>query len=341
MKLIDYKSPEIPKEIEELINRDKKVMFGAHTHTREIPLGVAYARGCKVYDLTGKEYLDLCAGWASCSTGHCHPDVVSCIKDQVEKLIHIGGSDFYYYPQVELAEKLVSIAPGDFPKRVYLANSGAETLEASLKVTKYYTKRHKVISFFGAFHGRTFAGMTLSGSKKVQRAGFGPLIPEVIHTLYPYCYRCPLDKKYPDCRDEKDTRFGVPMLPCVKFLVDMIFERLCDPYEVAAIVFEPIQGEGGYIEPPPEFPKLLRRIANEYGILLVADEIQCGLGRTGKWWALDHVGVAPDVLCTAKGIASGLPMGAVVAREEIMDKEVDPRAWGAVSYTHLTLPTKA
>lgn len=323
---INYESPDYGPNGEELIMRDRKVMFGAHTRTREIPLVVEKAEGVVIRDMDGKDFLDFGAGYAVCGTGHCHPDVRKAIELQTKKLMHISGADFYYLPQVELAEKLVRLVPGSFDKKVYLCSTGVECLEASLKICRHYTRRPQFISFLGAFHGRTYAGMSLSGSKKIQRSHFSPLIPGVTHTPYPYCYRCPFNLKYPECKLE--PRFNsIPMLPCVAYLTDVIFERLVDPEDVAALVVEPIQGEGGYIVPPPEFHPLLRAITQMHGIIYVVDEIQSGLGRTGKMFAIEHWGVEPDIVCIAKAIASGIPLGAVVARAELMDEEVDSRAW--------------
>ena len=324
--MISYRSPQVGPKATEIMRRDRGVMLGADTRTPEIPLVVEKASGMWVEDPDGRRYLDFGAGYAVCGTGHCHPQVVEAIEEQARKLLHIGGSDFYYLPEVELAEKLVRITPGEFPKRLYFANSGAESLEAAFKLTRYYTRRPKVISFFGAFHGRTYVGMSLSGSKKVQRAGFSPLIPEVIHIPYPYCYRCPNHLEYPTCKGSRQFD-GIPLLPCVEYLTDTVFERLVDPEEVSAIFVETIQGEGGYIPPPPEFHPLLRAITRRYDIIWVLDEIQCGMGRTGKMFAIEHWGVEPDVICIAKALASGLPLGAVVARAELMDSQVDPRAW--------------
>lgn len=324
--MISYQSPQMGPKAAKIIGRDRKVMLGADTRTPEIPLVVERAEGMWVEDPDGRRYLDFGAGYAVCATGHCHPRVVKAIEEQSKRLLHIGGSDFYYLPEVELAEKLVRLTPGDFPKRVYFANSGAESLEATFKLTRYYTRRPKVISFLGAFHGRTYVGMSLSGSKRVQRAGFSPLIPEVIHIPYPHCYRCPFHLKYPSCKGSRQFE-GTPLLPCVEYLTDTIFERLIDPEEVSAIFVETIQGEGGYIVPPAEFHPLLRAISRRYGIILVLDEIQCGMGRTGKMFAIEHWGVEPDVVCIAKALASGLPLGAVVAKAELMDSQVDPRAW--------------
>lgn len=323
--MLEYKSPHVSKKAENIIKRDQKVMFGAHTRTDEIPLVVEHAQGAKVTDMDGKTYLDFGAGFAVVGTGHCHPEVVKAVNDQLQKLIHISGSDFYYMPQIELAEKLVKITPGKFDKRVYFGSSGAEAVEASLKIARYYTRRPRMISFLGAFHGRTFAGMTMSGSKKVQRAHFSGLIPEVYHVPFPYCYRCVFKQTYPECISSEYE--GVPLIHCLSYLTDVIFERLIDPEDVSLIMVEPIQGEGGYIVPPPEFLKVLRKVADKHGIALIFDEIQSGLGRTGRWFACEHVGVVPDIILVAKAIASGLPMSATIGRATLMDPQADPQAW--------------
>ncbi|MBN1754828.1 aminotransferase class III-fold pyridoxal phosphate-dependent enzyme [bacterium] len=322
-----YTSPDIGPRAQALIQRDKKVYFGAHTRSPEIPLVVDHGQGCMIYDVDGNEFLDFGAGYAVASTGHCHPEVVEAIQTQAERLLHLPGSDFFYELQTELAEKLANWAPGNFPKQVYFGSSGAEMVDSALKLAKYYTGRYKLISFFGAFHGRTFGGMTVCGSKYVQRAGFGPLVPEVYHTLYPYCYRCPLGKTYPDCKKGVETLEGIPLLPCVAFLNNEIFRRLINPYEVAALLVEPIQGEGGYIVPPPEFHPLLRAITSKYGIIYIVDDIQAGLGRSGRMFTTEHWGVAADVNIIAKGLASGIPIGAIIARSELMDPELDNHAW--------------
>jgi len=323
--MIEYTSPETSKKVAEVIKRDKKVMFGAHTRTDEIPLVVDHAQGARVTDIDGKTYLDFGAGFAVAGTGHCHPQVINAVDAQMKKLIHISGSDFYYMPQIELAEKLLTISPGKFEKRVYFGSSGAEAVEASLKIARYYTRRPRMIGFLGAFHGRTFAGMTMSGSKKVQRAHFSGLIPEIYHVPYPYCYRCVFKQNYPECiRQDYD---GVPLIYCLSYLTDVIFEHLIDPEDVSLIMVEPIQGEGGYIVPPAEFLPALRKVADRHGIVLIFDEIQSGLGRTGQWFACNHVNVAPDITLTAKAIASGLPMSATVGRAALMDSHVDTHAW--------------
>ncbi len=320
-----YTSPIPGKRSKILIKRDKNVMFSANTRSNELPLTVKNAKGCKIYDLDGNEYIDFGAGYAVCATGHCHEDVIKAAYEQLQKLIHISGSDFYYESQITLAERLFNVTPGKFNKRVYFGNSGAESLEAAFKISRYYTRRPRVISFIGSFHGRTFVGMSLTGSKMVQKSHFSPLIPEVIHTLYPYCYRCPLNLTYPECiRGEFE---GIPLISCVNYLLDTVFEQLCDPLDVAAIFVEPVQGEGGYIVPPKEFLPLLAAIARKWGIVLIVDEIQSGLGRTGRWFASDHFGVEPDIICIAKALASGLPISATVGRAEFMDNSVDDRAW--------------
>ncbi len=325
MKKINYTSPEISKKSQKLVDRDKRVMFGAHTRTREIPLVVDHAKGTRVTDIDGKTYLDFGAGFAVVGAGHCHPDVIDAVNKQIKNLIHISGSDFYYEPQIELAEKLIKITPGKYNKRVYFGSSGAEAVEATLKIARHFTRRPRMISFIGAFHGRTFAGMTMSGSKKIQRAHFSSLIPEVYHIPFPYCYRCIFDKTYPECT-KKDFD-GMPLPHCLSYLTDVIFERLIDPEDVSLILVEPIQGEGGYIIPPPEFLPALRQIADKYEIILAFDEIQCGLGRTGKWFACDHVNTAPDIILIAKAIASGFPMSATVGKADLMDPEVNAMAW--------------
>jgi 4-aminobutyrate aminotransferase len=325
MKKIKYTSPALSKKAQKIITADKKVLFGASTRTREIPLVVDYAQGARVTDVDGKTYLDFGAGFGVVNTGHCHPDVIQAVHEQIERLIHISGSDFYYDPQIALAEKLVAITPGSFPKKVYFGNSGAEAVEATLKIARHFTRRPRMISFIGAFHGRTFAGMTMSGSKKIQRAHFSSLIPEVYHIPFPYCYRCIFNETYPHCI-KKDFD-GIPLIHCLSYLTDVIFERLIDPDDVSLILVEPIQGEGGYITPPKEFLPALRKIADKFDIILAFDEIQCGLGRTGKWFACDHVSITPDIILLAKAIASGFPISATVGKAELMDPEVDTRAW--------------
>jgi 4-aminobutyrate aminotransferase len=243
-----------------------------------------------VEDLDGNRYLDLTAGIAVTSVGHCHPRVVAAIRRQSARLIHMSGTDFYYTPQVRLAERLARLAPGPGPKRVFFTNSGAEAIEGALKLARHHTGRPRALSFLGAFHGRTYGALSLSGSKTMQRKGFAPLVPEIHHARY---------------GDLESVR--------------ALLRTICPPEELAAIFVEPIQGEGGYIVPPDDFLPGLRAICDQHGILLVLDEVQTGIGRTGRMFASEHWGVAGDLVCLAKGIASGLPLGALVARADVMD----------------------
>jgi 4-aminobutyrate aminotransferase len=260
-----------------------------------------------VEDVDGNIFLDCAAGIAVTSTGHSHPDVVKAIVDQAQKFLHMSGTDFYYEPQVRLAEELSAIAPMKGPHRSFFGNSGTEANEAAVKLAKYYTKRHNVIAFFGAFHGRSMGSLSLTASKITQRKGFGPLLPGVYHAPYADCYRCPLHYKPETCAAE-----------CLAFIEEQLFIHVVSPDEVAAIIVEPIQGEGGYLVPPHVFLQRLREMTRKDGILLIADEVQSGMGRSGKMFASEHAGVEPDIVTMAKGIASGLPLGVTTARAEVM-----------------------
>jgi 4-aminobutyrate aminotransferase len=285
-----------------LLDRDQR--FVSPSYTRIYPLVAAQGSGAVIEDLDGNLFLDFTAGIAVTSTGHCHPHVVAAIQDQAAKLIHMSGTDFYYEPQTDLAQRLAELAPGDSPKRVFFTNSGAEALEAGLKLARWHTGRSRAIAFLGAFHGRTYGAMSLSGSKLVHRRGFSPLVPDIHHVPYP---------KGPESRT--DPKFG---RRAVEQIEETLFKRTAPPDEVAAIFVEPIQGEGGYHVPPPDFLPALRDLCDRYGILLVADEVQTGMGRTGKLFAVEHWNVEPDIICLAKGIASGMPLGAMIARDEVM-----------------------
>ena len=289
----------------ELIQADSR--FVSPSYTRSYPLVADRAQGLWVQDVDGNEFLDFTAGIAVCATGHCHPRVVQAVREQAERLIHMSGTDFYYELQVRLAERLERIAPGDTPKRVHYTNSGAESVEAALKLARYETRRPRFLAFVGGFHGRTMGALSLTSSKPIQRRGFAPLVPAVIHVPVAYCYRCPINLTYPGCQ-----------IACLDWIEGQVFQHLTSPDEVAAVVVEPIQGENGYIVPPAGFHAKLRGICDRYGILLIADEIQSGMGRTGKWLAMAHWDVAPDIICLAKGIASGMPLGAIVASRELM-----------------------
>jgi 4-aminobutyrate aminotransferase len=280
------------------------------SYTRGYPLVVKRGRGCRIEDVDGNEFLDFTAGIAVNSTGHCHPEVVAAIQAQAAELIHMSGTDFYYDLMPRLAARLSAIAPMPGPHRIYYGNSGAEAVECALKLARYHTGRQHVISFFGSFHGRTMGALSLTASKPQQKRRFAPLLPGVTHIRYPHAYR--------DCNAGTQTE-EANALSCARYLEDKLFKTMLPPEEVAAIFVEPIQGEGGYVVPHNIFLQELRRICDRHGILLVADEIQSGAGRTGKWWAIEHSGVQPDILCIAKGIASGMPLGICMARAGIMD----------------------
>jgi 4-aminobutyrate aminotransferase len=280
------------------------------SYTRSYPLVVKSGSGTRITDVDGNEFLDFTAGIAVTSTGHCHPEVVRAIQDQAAKLIHMSGTDFYYESMAVLAERLSAVAPMPGPHRFYYGNSGAEAVECALKLARYHTGRQNIIAFLGAFHGRTMGALSLTASKPQQKRRFAPLVPGVHHVSYPYVYRnCSGDAK------EQEAY----ALSCARYIEDRLFRTILPPEEVAAIIVEPIQGEGGYVVAPSNFLRELRSICDRHSILLIADEVQSGAGRTGKWWAIEHTGVEPDIVCSAKGIASGMPLGICMARAEIMD----------------------
>src|SRR5450755_1924225 len=286
-----------------LLDRDEK--YTSPSYTRMYPLVCARGSGAVIEDVDGNLFLDFTAGIAVTAAGHCHPNVVAAIQDQAGKLIHMSGTDFYYQPQIDLAERLAKLAPGVKPKRVFFTNSGAEALEAGLKLARWHTHRSRAIAFYGAFHGRTYGAMSLSGSKLVHRRGFSPLVPDIHHVPFP--------RGCQGCMKPGDV------CNCVKQIEETVFKRIAPPEEVAAIFVEPIQGEGGYHVPPAGFLPALKALCEKHGMLLVADEVQTGMGRTGKMFAVEHWNVEPDILCIAKGIASGMPLGAIVARGDVMD----------------------
>src|SRR5271154_6496502 len=308
---VDSKLPHLITELpgpkaKKLVDRDHHVV--SPSYTRDYPLVAKIGRGATVEDVDGNTFLDFAAGIAVVSTGHCHPEVVAAIQKQAAELIHMSGTDFYYPGMVELAEKLASIAPGKEAKRVYFGNSGAEAIEAAIKLAKFHTKRDKLIAFQGSFHGRTMGALSLTASRAVQRKGFGTLLSGVFHMPFPDTYR-----------GTYGVRPESASADCLSYLENELFRRRVDPEEVAGIFIEPIQGEGGYLPAPAEFLQGLQRICRKHGIMLVCDEVQSGMGRTGKWWASDHAGIEPDIICTAKGIASGMPLSAIIARASVMD----------------------
>ncbi len=289
-----------------IIARDHRIL--SPSFTRPYPFVVESAKGAWMKDPDGNVFLDFTAGIAVAQTGHCHPEVVKAIKKQVDRYLHMSGTDFYYEPQITLAEKLAAHAPGKTPKRVFFTNSGAEAVEAAFKLARYKTGRERMIAFFGAFHGRTMGALSLTGSKVKQKAHFGSLVPGVTHVDFPNPFRDALQQ----------SEFAGD---AVDYIEKVLFKKNVPPEEVAAVIIEPIQGEGGYIVPPENFHRRLRELTRKFGILLIADEVQSGMGRTGKMFAMQHWGVEPDIITTAKGIASGLPLGAVIARSDLMEWE--------------------
>jgi 4-aminobutyrate aminotransferase len=291
-----------------LIKRDSSVI--SPSYPRSYPFVMDHGKGSEVWDVDGNRFLDFMAGIAVASTGHAHPKVVKAIKDQADEFIHIS-SDFYHVKWIELAEKLNEIAPFDEAAVSFMTNSGTEAVETAIKLARYHTGRSNFIGFTGAFHGRTMGAVTFTASKPTYHGGFYPLMNGVVHAPFPDPYRPVLDRKAGE--DYGET--------VVRYIDEQILGHILPPDEVAGILVETIQGEGGYIVPPPGFFPALRRLCDKHGILLMVDEVQCGMGRTGKWWAIEHFGVEPDIVTAAKGIASGMPLGACVARQSVMDWE--------------------
>ena len=307
--------PEIKTELpgpkaRAIIKADDRLVNPAYPRP-DFKLVAERGEGVWVTDVDGNVFLDCNAGVAVCSTGHCHPEVVRAIQDQAAQLIHMCGTDYYYSGMPDLAKKLDEIVPIDGPTRTHFANSGTEAVETALKVAMHATGREKFISFFGSFHGRTLGSLSLTSSKAAQRLGFKRQVLDVVHMPFPNEYRNPFNAE--DCGD------GGVVQGAVNWIENRLFLTTTPPEEVAAIVVEPVQGEGGYIPAPSAFLKEVRRICDEHGILLITDEVQSGMGRTGKMFAIEHSGVKADVVCIAKGIASGLPLGACVARADVMN----------------------
>lgn len=286
---------------------ERDAAFVSPSYTRPYPFVMMRGSGTEVWDVDGYRYLDFSSGVAVTSTGHCHPDVVQAIVDQTKHFLHMSGTDFYYALQIELAEALNEIAPMDEPVRTFFTNSGTESIEAAIKLALYQTNRPFLIAFYGGFHGRSMGALSLTASKTVHRQGFMPTNPPVIHIPFP-------DPLHPVLSGYGEDE-GASV---IRFLEEIVFNRKVAPEEVAAVVVEPIQGEGGYVIPPPSFFPALRKLCDHYGILLIVDEVQSGMGRTGKWFAIEHEGVEPDIIAVAKGIASGMPLGAMLARKSLM-----------------------
>jgi len=298
-------SPPGPKA-RELVQKDEQ--FVSTSYTRYYPLVVESANDCVVKDVDGNEYIDLNSGICCMNVGHSHPRVVEAIKRQCDRFLHYSNTDFYYKEAIDLAEKLTKISPGEFEKKVYFGNSGTEAVEAAVKLARWHTRKPLFIGFINAFHGRTMGSLAFTSSKPAQRRHFSPLMPGVSHVPYPYCYRCPFKLEQPSCN-----------YWCADFIEEQVLQKYMPPEDVAAILFEPIQGEGGYVVPPPEFFQKLKKIADKNGLLLIDDEVQSGMGRTGKWFAVEHWSMEPDIICTSKALASGLPIGATIAKAKLMD----------------------
>jgi len=288
-----------------MIADDEK--FVSPSYTRLFPTVLDRAEGSYVWDVDGNCFVDFHAGIGVCSTGNVHPKVVEAIKTQASRGIHFATADFYHELIGKLAQKMAKITPGDDNKRTFFANSGAEAVESAIKLAKYATKRTRFLAYIGAFHGRTIGAVSLTCSKKNQRLNFHPMMDGVTHVFYPYCYRCPINLKYPSCN-----------LQCADMIDDIYLNQVCPGEEVAAFFTEPLQGEGGYVVPPEDYFARIKKICEKYGILLVSDEIQSGMGRTGKWFCIEHFDVVPDIVTSAKGIASGMPLGACTSSADLM-----------------------
>jgi 4-aminobutyrate aminotransferase len=305
MRVPHIKVPPPGPRARAILERDRAVV--SPSYPRSAPFVMASGHGAVVEDVDGNTYLDFCAGIAVAATGHSHPDVVRAITEQTSRFVHIS-TDYYHEPQVALGEALAAVAPIGGRAKTFFSNSGTEAVEAAIKLARYHTKRFNIIAFLGSFHGRTLGSLAMTSSRTVQRRGFGPMGAGVFHAPYANPYRCPVGSDAANCARE-----------CLAYVEHQILAQLVSPDEVAAIVVEPIQGEGGYVVPPPEFLQGLAAIAAAHGMLFVVDEVQSGIGRTGRMFAIEHAGVQPDIIVAAKGIASGLPMGVTIAREDVMD----------------------
>lgn len=292
----------------QLIREDETYL--SKSMLRYYPLAAESGSGCIVKDMDGNEFIDFNAGLGVMAVGHCHPRVVNAVTEQSRKLLHYSFTDFYYQPIVDLGRELCKITPGDFSKKVFYCNSGTEAVEAAMKMTKWHTRNSLFLAYTGAFHGRTLGALSLTASKLTQRRHFFPLVPGVAHVPYPYCYRCPFHLSYPECH-----------LWCVDFIDEEVLGKFIPSENVAAMFVEPIQGEGGYVVPPDNYFPRLRKMLDKHNIILVDDEIQSGMARTGKWFAIEHFNVVPEAVCTAKALGSGLPIGALVSKRELMDWE--------------------
>jgi len=289
-----------------LIKRDIECL--SPSLTRTAPLVGVKTEGVWIEDIDGNVFLDFGSGIAVVNVGHRHPDVVEAVKQQIDKCDHVNSCDYYTVPQVELAQELFRVTPGNFKKRVFFTNSGTEAVECALKVAKWHTKRYYFVGFIGGFHGRTIGSLSFTTTGISPRRYYAPMMPGVVHVPYAYCYRCLFKQTYPECG-----------LYCLDYLEDTVFKRIVNPAETAGILVEPIQGAGGYIVPPEEYLPRLSKICKKNGIILIDDEVQTGFARTGKMWACEHWNVEPEIICMSKAMAGGLPCGACVTRRETMD----------------------
>jgi len=290
----------------ELVKKDESLI--SPSYGRFYPLVVESGKGCIVKDVDGNEFIDFNSGLVCMNVGHSHPKVVAAVKNQCDRFLHYSNTDFYYREVVDLADRLAHITPGSPEKKIFFGNSGAEAVEAAIKLAKWHSRRQLFIAFISAFHGRTVGALSFTASKPTQRRSFFPLMPGVTHVPYGYCYRCPHKLTFPECH-----------YWCVDFIDEYVLQKYIPPEDTAAILVEPIQGEGGYVVPPPEYFQRLKKIADKYGLLFIDDEVQSGMGRSGKWFAIEHWGVEPDIICTSKALASGLPLGACIAKSKVMD----------------------
>jgi 4-aminobutyrate aminotransferase len=299
----------------DIVDRDSAVLA---TSTKTSPIAAKRGAGVYIEDMDGNLLIDLTSGIGVLNTGHCHPRIVNAIRRQVGDLMHFAGTDFYYEQQVVLAEKLIDLTPGDFAKKVFFTNSGAESVEAAVKAVQWSTKRPKILAFIGAFHGRTMGALGITASKPVHRGRYLYHMAGVEHVPYANCYRCPYKMTYPDCD-----------VWCARIIEEVYFETFVPPQDVGALFLEPVQGEGGYVVPPKKFMTTLRKICDKFNIFMVDDEVQAGFGRTGKWFGIEHFGIVPEVVTIAKGMGSGMPIGAAV-----FDARLDWGAQGAHSNTY-------
>jgi len=276
------------------------------TTTKSLQIVAKRARGLDVEDVDGNMFLDFSSGISVLNVGHCHPRIVEAVKRQSDELMHFAGTDFYYDIQASLAQKLSEVTPGTYEKKTFFSNSGTESVEAAIKIARWSTRRSRMIAFIGAFHGRTMGSLSLTASKPVQQQRFFPGVPGVTHLPFAYCYRCPYHLEYPSCD-----------LWCAKTLEETYFSTFIPPDEVAALFGEPVQGEGGYVVPPKEFYPTIHKIIKKHGILFADDEVQAGLGRTGRMWGIENWGIQPDIMSMSKSLGSGIPIAATVFRKEL------------------------